>query len=613
MGALFLIDPDIDNSGKTRSLLDIEKHYLIIAVLLMFFLISYLIFNAYNDVKKTYVDAVDIISTQQHKRQLLSNMHNAVRERSYLILQMSTVEDFFELDEMNQQLYKWAAEYIRNREQLLLLPLNTIEIELIEAQQKEAVRTAPILHEVADLIIDDKRDEAYSLLFDEAMPGQNRVLEQINLSIKEYNNKTTSFVEKLKKDSAQSGDTFLLLGSLIAVISFIVIAVIMTRVSRMEQEKLKQALANLAEQKYALDQHAIVSITDTDGIITYVNDKFCQSSGYSEEEMLGKNHSILKSGLHDELFYKDMYRKISRGEVWHGEICNHNKDRYEYWLDTTIVPFMGDSAEPQSYIAMSTDITARKHTEEELRHSQKMDALEKLTGGIAHDHNNMLGIIMGYTEFLKKELSGQPKLEKYLQHIMHAAERSTTLTRQLLDFSRYKSTTTHVADVNSILMDNQFMLEKMLTVRVNLVFDLTEEPCPVLLDSHDLEDAIINISINAMHAMESEGRLTFKTMRISGDAPDFLNQNLQAIEYVVLRITDTGSGMDAKTLERVFDPFYTTKGDKGLGLGLSQVYGFIDRSGGVIKAASTPGEGTVFSLYFPLYQEEAIEPGIHEA
>lgn len=590
-----------------RNLLDIDKRHLVIAILLIFLTIGYFVYNAYSDVRKNYINTIDIISTQQHKRQLLSNMYGAVRERSYITLQMSTIKDPFELDELNQHLYKWASEYIRNRDQLLLLPLNPKELKLLNNQVEIAGRTEPILNEVADLIFDERRDEAYQLLFEQVLPGQNDVLKQIDLAIKDYNDQTASFVEKIKVDVDESSYSFLVLGGLLIAVSFFVITIVMTRVSRHDEIKLKQALDDLAEQKYALDQHSIVSITNTDGIITYVNDKFCESSGYSEDEMLGNKHSMLKSDVHDDAFYTRMYNTISSGKVWHGEICNRAKDGYNYWVETTIVPFMGDSNEPQSYIAMRTNITTRKQAEEELRHSQKMDALEKLTGGIAHDHNNMLGIIMGYTEFLKKELSGQPKLEKYLRHIMQAAERSTTLTKQLLNFSRFKSTAAHIIDINTILKKNQFMLEKMLTVSINLVFDLTEEACPVMLDGSDLEDAIINLSINAMHAMKSEGTLTIQTRYINDTAPDIQKLKLNSKEYIVLRITDTGCGMNTETAARIFDPFYTTKGEDGLGLGLSQVYGFVDRSGGVIKVTSIPGKGTTFTLYFPIHHETATE------
>lgn len=236
---------------------------------------------------------------------------------------------------------------------------------------------------------------------------------------------------------------------------------------------------------------------------------------------------------------------------------------------------------------------------EQLRSSQKMDALGKLTGGIAHDYNNMLGVILGYADLLNNALNNEPKPAKYINEIIHAAERGARLTQKLLAFSKKKTLHASVVNINKLLHEERHMLEKTLTARIQLNYNLDEDLFPVYLDNDDLEDAILNMCINAMHAMKNKGQLTIETHNEFIDKPDSHNFRLSAGEYTVLCIADTGCGMNHETLANIFDPFYSTKGDKGTGLGLSQVYGFVTSSGGTIKVYSEPNKGTRFSLYFP--------------
>lgn len=240
-----------------------------------------------------------------------------------------------------------------------------------------------------------------------------------------------------------------------------------------------------------------------------------------------------------------------------------------------------------------------KRATEILNRSQKMDALGKLTGGVAHDFNNILGVITGYAELLERSLTQEPKLAKYAEQIHHSGNRGAALTKKLLSFSRKKSTESTVLNINTVLLEQQNMLEKSLTARINLVLKLDDALWPVLIDGGDLEDAVLNMSINAMHAMEKGGQLTIRTGNERLGEMDAQRLHVRKGDYSVLSITDTGCGMDKATQEKIFDPFFSTKGERGTGLGLSQVYGFVERSGGVIKVYSEPGHGTQLVLYFP--------------
>ena len=238
--------------------------------------------------------------------------------------------------------------------------------------------------------------------------------------------------------------------------------------------------------------------------------------------------------------------------------------------------------------------------DEQLRRSEKMAALGKLTGGIAHDFNNILGIILGYTELLQSKLNNS-LLDNYVKQILDAVIRGKTTTQKLLAFSHLEASHPEEVNINDLLKDDFSMLEKTLTVNIKLKLELNNTPCLVWLDKNDLQDAILNMCINAMHAMPQGGSLTLSTLFHTLTADDASNLGVPAADYVQLNIKDTGCGMDKSTKEQVFDPFFTTKNEQGTGLGMSQVYGLVQRSSGAIQVDSTVNQGTCISLYFPCY------------
>ena len=236
-----------------------------------------------------------------------------------------------------------------------------------------------------------------------------------------------------------------------------------------------------------------------------------------------------------------------------------------------------------------------------------MDALGKLTGGIAHDFNNMLGVISGYSELMLMKAKDDPKLIKYIGEIRHAGERGKKLTQKLLAFSRRKEMQSECVDLNAILNDNYHMLAKSLTSKVELKYKLDEKLWNVWFDKGDMEDVLINLCINSMHAMPDGGILTIRTENVLMSEDLAKSHNLKSGNYVHLSVTDTGIGMDEQTRNQIFDPFFTTKDDIGTGLGLSQVYGFVQSTGGGINVYSEPGHGSSFSIYFPCFIGEASE------
>lgn len=367
-----------------------------------------------------------------------------------------------------------------------------------------------------------------------------------------------------------------------------------------EQYHLREAAAKSKRDLQAIMDNSptVIHVKDIHGHFTFINQQFDKLLNIERKDITGKTlHDIFPQDVADALQHNDNI-VISTGQSLEAEECISLEDGLHTYASIKF-PLFNEENNVYAVCSISTDITERRQQEEQLRRSQKMDALGKLTGGIAHDYNNLLGIIKGYAELLNEQLAHDPALEKYAGIIEHAAERGTKLTRKLLAFTRHKSSDASDLDINELLIEQRLMLEKTLTARITLNLDLADKLWPAWLDSGDMEDAIINMSINASHAINGNGQLTFRTRNEQLDETDAQALHLTAGDYIQLNITDTGMGMDQVTKDKIFDPFFSTKGEQGTGLGLSQVYGFVKRSGGEIKVYSEPGHGSHFVFYFP--------------
>ena len=283
---------------------------------------------------------------------------------------------------------------------------------------------------------------------------------------------------------------------------------------------------------------------------------------------------------------------------------NLTKDGRTILCEWHYTPLIDDKGNVIAITSLVDDVTKRQMNEINLRHNQKMDAIGKLTGGIAHDFNNMLGIILGFSELLRQQIpKDNAKLIQYDDQIIIAAEKARKLTSKLLEFSRKTPSSNEMTYITTLLEDMRHMLEKTLTARIQLSFDFKNDIWPVWLDPSRLEDAIINISINSMHAMPSGGMLTL-SLENTQLADNEKNMNLKAGDYVKLSIRDNGTGMPDEVKEKIFDPFFTTKGTEGTGLGLSQVYGFLQQSKCGIYVDSKEEQGTEISIYIPRYKNK---------
>jgi signal transduction histidine kinase len=299
--------------------------------------------------------------------------------------------------------------------------------------------------------------------------------------------------------------------------------------------------------------------------------------------------------------------RAARGKVFTTEVKMEREGVPTAYLDVSVQPVRGDGGEIMYLLFEARDITELKAAQEQLRQSQKMEALGQLTGGIAHDFNNLLTVVVGGLDIITKR-AVDPKLKRYAENALAAAERGARLTGQLLAFSRVQRLEVRRTYVAPLIENMRPLLRNVLGPGITKQFDLDEAMMPVMADPTQLEVAVLNLAINARDAMPEGGVLTFSSrpLSVSGE-PD-----LEAGDYIELTIADTGVGMPPEVLERAFEPFFTTKEvGKGTGLGLSMVYGMARQSGGAARIESTPGKGTAVKLLFRKADESVAEAAVH--
>ena len=336
-----------------------------------------------------------------------------------------------------------------------------------------------------------------------------------------------------------------------------------------------------------------------------VNDKAVEQYGYSREEFLQLRLTDVRPESDIPLLKKRVERpwgavippavwrhKRKDGRVFEAEITSHDLE------------FGGRRAT----LVVAQDVTERKHLEDQLRQAQKMEAVGRLAGGVAHDFNNLLMIVKGHSELLLQESVTNEKVRRKAEQIDKAADRATALTRQLLAFSRMQVLQPKVISLNSIVKELGHLLPRLIGEDVELLIRTGDLLGPVRADANQIEQVIMNLAVNARDAMPNGGRLCIETSNADLDSScRTTHRVLTPGPYVLLTVTDTGTGMDAETQAHIFEPFFTTKEKgKGTGLGLATVYGVVKQSGGFIWVYSEPGKGTSFKIYLPRV-EEAVE------
>ena len=429
-----------------------------------------------------------------------------------------------------------------------------------------------------------------------------------------------------------------------------------------EARALHEALRELHYQKKALDEHALVSVSDANQKIVYVNDKFCQISQFSLGELKGGHFCIGIGDEHSDEFFEDMLATIGTGAIWHGLLCNHRKDESVYWTDTTIVPFCDDTGTPYKYVVIRTDITKQKEIEAEIRarkaeaeaahrdlesaqsdllHAEKLASIGRLAAGIAHEINTPTQFVGDNTRFLKDAFQDLTKLLTVCQEILDKAKdgvvgdelfaqasaiskeididyladeiptaidqalegvnRVSNIVRSMKEFSHPGTEGKTRIDINRAIESTATVSKNEWKYCAKLVTDLDPNLPEVPCLPGEFNQVILNILVNGAHAIASrngENSSELGEITVSTRADD---------DFAEIRISDTGCGMPDEVRSKIFEPFFTTKEvGKGTGQGLAVAHSVVvDKHQGTIRVESEQGKGTTFIIRLPLTETEA--------
>ena len=350
------------------------------------------------------------------------------------------------------------------------------------------------------------------------------------------------------------------------------------------EQALGRSIKDLEHMKYALDQSAIVATTDVTGTITYVNDKFCEISKYSREELIGRNHRIINSGYHSLEFFKEMYRTIGSGRVWRSDIRNRAKDGSFYWVDTTIVPFVDDRGRPQQYIAIRHDITARKASEATLRAQTALVQLGKMAAIVAHEVRNPLAGIRGAMQVIGKRLAAGSPEQGIATEVITRIDTLNDIVQDLLLFARPQQPQLQTVAVRALFNDTVSLLREDPRFR-DVPIVIEQSDTHIVADPEQLKLVLLNLLINSAQAMEGKGQIT---VQVRGSK-----------EWQELRVIDQGPGIPEDAREHLFEPFFTTK-HRGTGLGLATARRIIQGHGGEITLDCPPTGGTIAAVRVPV-------------
>ena len=353
---------------------------------------------------------------------------------------------------------------------------------------------------------------------------------------------------------------------------------------------------------------SLIFVKDWDGRFVLVNQATAEIYGTTVASLVGKTDADFNPNK-DEVahFLRDDREVMSsaRSKLIGEEPVTNPDTGEKRWFQTIKVPLRLPDDDLPKLLGVATEITERKRLEEQLLQSQKMEAVGQLAGGVAHDFNNILTAIVGYTDLLAAEFGPGNRHLEDLEEIRKAARRAAALTRQLLAFSRKQVLEPRVIDLNGIVQNLDKMLRSLISENIELKTQLADDIESARADPNQIEQVIMNLAINARDAMPEGGSLTIETANVTLD-DDYAARHVSVVpgHYVMLAVTDTGCGMDQDTQARIFEPFFTTKpAGRGTGLGLSTVYGIVKQSGGNIWLYSEPGKGTTFKVYLPSVDE----------
>jgi two-component system, sporulation sensor kinase A len=347
---------------------------------------------------------------------------------------------------------------------------------------------------------------------------------------------------------------------------------------------LDRSVKDLADTNFALDQAAILAITDVKGKIKYVNDKFCEISKYSRPELLGQDHRIINSGYHPKEFIRDLWVTIANGAIWRGEIRNRAKDGTLYWVDTTIVPFLDDRGKPYQYMAIRYDITERKRTEALLREQAALARLGEMAAVVAHEVKNPLAGIRGALQVIGGRMPEASRDRAILGDVVSRVDSLNEIVQDLLVFARPRQPRLEPVPLAELIESTTALLKKD-AAHANVDIEVAGLRPVIQADAEQLKIVFLNLLINAAQATGPSGRVRVK----------ITTDDLAA----TIAIADEGPGIPMEIRDKIFEPFFTTK-HRGTGLGLPTARRVVELHRGTIAIDCPASGGTVVTITLPL-------------
>jgi len=362
-----------------------------------------------------------------------------------------------------------------------------------------------------------------------------------------------------------------------------------------------------AEQMYRLLATGVeqcadaVVITDAEGKIEYANPAWEKITRYDLSEALGRKLRILEREGHSEEFHAGLWGAIRRGEIWRRRFSNTTKDGKIFEEDVTISPVLDPAGNITQLVVVERDVTNEISLQYQLRQAERMESAAALAGGLSHDFKNLLTVILGYAQILLLDKKEGDKEYEGLRKIVHAAENGANLVRRILTFSRRIEPDWQPINLNDEIRRTEQMLRQTLSPAIEIELALDEDLRKITADPGQIAQVLLNLAVNARHAMAEGGKFTIKTERVAqGEDDRKTRSGLESTTYVLMTVSDTGHGMPKEVLDHIFEPFFTTKKpDEGAGLGLAMVYGIVKAHHGQITCYSEPSKGATFRIYLP--------------
>jgi two-component system cell cycle sensor histidine kinase/response regulator CckA len=375
-----------------------------------------------------------------------------------------------------------------------------------------------------------------------------------------------------------------------------------------EKKRADEALRLRDRAMQSVSQGLVIAdACEPDHPIVYASPGFLRMTGYMADEVMGRNCRFLQGAATDQVVLARVREAVVGAKPCKEEILNYRKDGTSFWNEMSLAPVRDEAGVLTHFVGVQTDVTARRELEEQFRQAQKMEAIGRLAGGVAHDFNNLLTIINGYGELLLNDLPDNDPARDLIREIVSAGERAAGLTRQLLAFSRKAVIEPRTLDLKAVVANIDRMLRRIVGEDIEFTVVADPQVGAVRADLGQIEQVIMNLVVNARDAMPRGGRIKIELRNAELDdryAQSHVDARLGP--HVLLAVSDSGCGMDTATISHIFEPFFSTKGDQGTGLGLATVHGIVRQAGGHIAVDSEVGLGATFKIFLPCSERTKI-------